>query len=153
MAFKNTKTSRHSEIKQTRPSTKQHFLGEVLPKQSTEASLASLSYSSQAPTEWSAIFAFGVWMHLGSLENTQKLDLFSAIASSNFYAILCSPNFLHASITRYTHAKHESILKFRKVTGVKIWRLSMVGYKSYFLQWSNKHFRSMLPFSSLIKPL
>ena len=25
----------------------------------------------------------------------------------------CSPNFLRASITRYTHAKHEQILKFQ----------------------------------------
>ena len=61
MAFRNSKTRRHSEIKQTRPSTKQDFSGEALSKQNTEASLASLSWnSSQAPTEWSAIFAFGV---------------------------------------------------------------------------------------------
>ena len=33
---------------------------------------------------------------------------------SRSYALLpsCSPNFLCASITRYTHAKHEPILKF-----------------------------------------
>ena len=60
---KNTKTSRHSEIKQTRPSTKQDFSGEALSKQNTEASLASLSWNlSRAPTEWSAIFAFGVFV-------------------------------------------------------------------------------------------
>ena len=62
LAFKNTKTSRHSEIKQTRLSTKQDFSGEALSKQNTEASLASLSWnSSRAMTEWSAIFAFGVY--------------------------------------------------------------------------------------------
>ena len=44
LAFKNTKTSRHSEIKQTSPSTKQDFSGEALSKQNTEASLASLSW-------------------------------------------------------------------------------------------------------------
>ena len=44
VAFKNAKTSRHSEIKQTRPSTKQDFSGEALSKQNTEASLASLSW-------------------------------------------------------------------------------------------------------------
>ena len=44
LAFKNTKTSRHSEMKQTRPSTKQDFSGEALSKQNTEASLASLSW-------------------------------------------------------------------------------------------------------------
>ena len=60
VAFRNSKTRRHSEIKQTRPSTKQDFSEEALSKQNTEASLASLSYSSRAPTEWSAIFAFGV---------------------------------------------------------------------------------------------
>ena len=65
MAFRNSKTRRHSEIKQTRPFTKQDFSGEALSKQNTEASLAfalaSLSMNSyQAPTEWSAIFAFGV---------------------------------------------------------------------------------------------
>ena len=64
VAFKNTKTSSHSEIKQTRPSTKQNFSGEALSKQNNEASLASPSCnSSRAPTEWSAIFAFGVWSH------------------------------------------------------------------------------------------
>ena len=61
VAFRNSKTHRHSEIKQTRPSTKQDFSGEALSKQNTEASLASLSCnSSRAPTEWSAVFAFGV---------------------------------------------------------------------------------------------
>ena len=61
VAFRNSKTRRHSKIKQTRPSTKQDFSGEALSKQNTKASLASLSCnSSQAPTEWSAIFAFGV---------------------------------------------------------------------------------------------
>ena len=61
LAFRNSKTRRHSEIKQTRPSTKQDFSEEALSKQNTEASLASLSYLSRAPTEWSAIFAFGVY--------------------------------------------------------------------------------------------
>ena len=60
VAFKNTKTSRHSEINQTRPSMKQDFSGEALSKQNTEASLASLEScsSSWAPTEWSAIFFY-----------------------------------------------------------------------------------------------
>ena len=45
VAFKNTKTGRHSAIKQTRPSTKQDLSGEALSKQNTEASLASLSFT------------------------------------------------------------------------------------------------------------
>ena len=69
LAFKNTKTSRHSEIKQTSLFTKQDFSGEALSKQNTEASLASLSWnSSRAMTEWSAIFAFGVWTNTNCLE-------------------------------------------------------------------------------------
>ena len=65
VAFRNSKTRRHSEIKQTRPSLKQDFSGEALSKQNTEASQASLSCnSSQAITEWSAIFAFSVWQSI-----------------------------------------------------------------------------------------
>ena len=39
-------------------------LSSLLSKKNTEASLASLSYSSRAPTKWSAIFAFGVLFEL-----------------------------------------------------------------------------------------
>ena len=61
VAFRNSRTRRHSEIKQTRPSTKQYFSGKALSKRNSYASLASLSCnSSRAPTEWSAIFAYGV---------------------------------------------------------------------------------------------
>ena len=61
LAFKNTKTRRYSEIKQTGPSTKQDFSGEALSKQNTDASLASLSCNlSRAMTEWSAILACGL---------------------------------------------------------------------------------------------
>ena len=44
-----------------------------------------------------------LWIHLGSLESTQgaRVTLFA-----------CSPNFPRASITRYTHAKHEPILNY-----------------------------------------
>ena len=43
-------------------------------------------------------------MHLGSLESTQevRVTLLTLLSSS--------PNFPRASITRYTHAKHEPIL-------------------------------------------
>ena len=52
VAFRNSKPRRHSEIKQTRPFTKQDFSGEALSKQNTEASLASLSCNtSRAMTE------------------------------------------------------------------------------------------------------
>ena len=42
-----------------------------------------------------------LWMHLGSLESTQEAMHLS-----------WSPKFPRASITRYTHAKHEQILNF-----------------------------------------
>ena len=61
VAIRNTATCRHSEIKQNRSMTKQEFSGEAFSKQNIEDWLTSLSCSSsQATTEWSAIFAFGV---------------------------------------------------------------------------------------------
>ena len=45
--------------------------GEALSKTKQEASLASLSWnSSRAPTEWSAIFAFGVFRWLKRVSST-----------------------------------------------------------------------------------
>ena len=80
MAFRNSKTRRQSEIKQTRPSTKQDFSGEALSKQNTEASLASLSWNSfRAPTEWSAIFTFGVFRWTNSFA-TSRSRILSVLA-------------------------------------------------------------------------
>jgi len=42
----------------------------------------------------------------------KKLELLSAIASSNSYASFVLSKLPGASITRYTHAKHEPILKY-----------------------------------------
>ena len=56
------KTHSQGEMKQTRSQRSKTFLEEHCQKQNTEASGASLSWnSSRAPTEWSAIFAFGVY--------------------------------------------------------------------------------------------
>ena len=52
-----------------------------------------------------------LWMHLGSLESTKKLELLSAAPRATLTHFSRSPNFPQASITRYTHAKHEQILK------------------------------------------
>ena len=58
VAFKNTKTRRHTEIQQTRSPTKQDFSEEAFSTQNTEAQLASLSHNSfRATTAWSATFA------------------------------------------------------------------------------------------------
>ena len=47
-----------------------------------------------------------LWMHLESLESTQE-----AAPRATLTLLSCSPNFPRTSITRYTHAKHEPILK------------------------------------------
>ena len=41
----------------------------------------------------------------------KKLELLSATPRATLTLLSCSPNFPRASITRYTHAKHEPILK------------------------------------------
>ena len=42
----------------------------------------------------------------------KKLELLLAVPRATLTHLSCSPNFLRASITRYTHAKHEQILNF-----------------------------------------
>ena len=49
-------------------------------------------------------------MHLESLESTQACSELSPRAALTLLS--CSPNFPRASITRYTHAKHEPILYY-----------------------------------------
>ena len=46
-------------------------------------------------------------MHLGTLESAQE-----AAPRATVTLLSCSANFLRISITRYTHAKHEPILKY-----------------------------------------
>ena len=41
----------------------------------------------------------------------KKLELLLATPQATLTLLSCSPNFPRASITRYTHAKHEPILK------------------------------------------
>ena len=54
-----------------------------------------------------------LWMHLRNLESTQEAIVSLSCASSNSVTLLlCFPNFPRASISRYTYAKHEPILKF-----------------------------------------
>ena len=42
----------------------------------------------------------------------KKLELLSAAPRATLTLLSCSPNFPRASITRYTHAKHEPILNY-----------------------------------------
>ena len=80
VAFRNTATRRHSEIKQNRSTTKQDFPGEALSKQNIKDWLTSLSCSSsRATTGWSAIFAFGVWCA------QHRYDLWSASSTGWFF--------------------------------------------------------------------
>ena len=46
----------------------------------------------------------------------KKLELLSAAPRTTLTLLSCSPNFPRASITRYTHAKHEPILNYRDCT-------------------------------------
>ena len=50
-------------------------------------------------------------MHSGSLENTEEARATRLSPRANLTHLSCSPNFPGASITRYTHARHEQILK------------------------------------------
>ena len=47
----------------------------------------------------------------GAEAQLKKLELLSATPRATLTHFSCSPNFPRASITRYTHAKHEQILK------------------------------------------
>ena len=52
-------------------------------------------------------------MHLGGLESTQEASVALGLSPrANLTHLSCSPNFPRASITRYTHAKHEQILNY-----------------------------------------
>ena len=42
----------------------------------------------------------------------KKLELLLAAHQATLTHFSCSPNFLHASITRYSHIKHEQILNY-----------------------------------------
>ena len=50
---------------------------------------------------------FELWMYLGILESTQEARVALGVT---FTLLSRSPNFPRASITRYTHVKHEPIL-------------------------------------------
>ena len=60
----------------------------------------------------------------------KKLELFSAAPRATLTLLSCSPNYPHASITRYTHAKHEPILNLR-----------FSGHKCKFLSFHNSQKR------------
>ena len=45
----------------------------------------------------------------------KKLELFSAAPRATLTLLSCSPNFPGASITQYTHAKHEPILNYTMI--------------------------------------
>ena len=53
-----------------------------------------------------------LWMHLGVWRALKKLELLSAAPRATLTHFSCSPNFLRASITRYTHATYEQILNY-----------------------------------------
>ena len=52
-------------------------------------------------------YTWEVWRAL------KKLELLSSAPPATLKVLSCSPNFPRASITRCTHANHETILKYR----------------------------------------
>ena len=80
VAFRNTAARSHSQIKKARLTTKQDFSGEALSKQNKKAWLAVLSCDlSKALTEWSTIFAFGLWCFFLSYLVKNSMDCVSVI--------------------------------------------------------------------------
>ena len=79
----------------------------------------------------------------------KKLELLSAGPRATLTHFSCSPNFPGASIIRYTHAKHEKILKFHSfLTGnVKTSKPSHEGYSegqnNHLLTIYEEHFRAV----------
>ena len=53
----------------------------------------------------------------------KKLELLSSAPPAILTHLSCSPNVPLASITRYTHAKHEQILKFTIRKTIRIYTL------------------------------
>ena len=81
-----------------------------------------------------------LWMHLGSLESTQEARV--AVPRATLTHLLCSPNFPCTSMTRYTHAKHEQILKFNSFLCLGRCPLLAEGFPSarYFIEFINKFY-------------
>ena len=59
----------------------------------------------------------------------KKLELLSAAPRATLTLLSCSPNFPRASVTRYTHAKHEPILKWKTRLNTKF-KLGLNKFKS-----------------------
>ena len=68
---------------------------------------------SENQTNWSMLLAVRISSYGCTWEvcrALKKLELLSAAPRATLTLLSCSPNFPRASITRYTHAKHEPIL-------------------------------------------
>ena len=87
----------------------------------------------------------------------KKLELLSAAPRATLTLLSCSPNFPRASITRYTHAKHEPILNF-SMSPSWIWsdkitneRVARVGY-NHFISNKGKWNNCFSKFSNRVLP-
>ena len=63
----------------------------------------------------------------------KKLGLLSAAPRATLTLLSCSPNFPRASITRYTYAKNEPILKY--VKGVPFFNKRCIKGLSFLPEW------------------
>ena len=66
----------------------------------------------------------------------KKLKLLSAVPRATLTLLSCSPNFPRASITRYTHAKHEPILNYMLTIWLCDIKLRENAHRE--LQWATK---------------
>ena len=58
----------------------------------------------------------------------KKQGLLSAAPRATLTHFSCSPNFPRASITRYTHAKHEQILKFTAISMISLLNTNVLAF-------------------------
>ena len=82
----------------------------------------------------------------------KKLELLSAAPPATLTLLSCSPNFPRASITRYTHAKHEPILKYLRCNQSML-RLENHSAKLLFLSFTHRVICEWCEFGVLILAL
>ena len=67
----------------------------------------------------------------------KKLELLAAAPRTTLKHLSCSPNFPRASITRYTHAKHEQLIYFRLFIFNLVTKLCLNSRKKMQYPWLN----------------
>ena len=102
--------------------------------------------------------SYGCTQERMSLESTQeaRVELGYRLVQLTLTHLSCSPNFPCTSMTRYTHAKHEQILKFTPTICQLNWEdgmevsflISLDLYPSHKSASTQKHCRQLLLFAT-----